>query len=110
MTTDQLCALALAAIDDADAMKVLQDVVLEMPDEQREPISSRVIEEFGYWSATIDARTNARAIAAVLLFGDWTTSWSLADRCRLPGYRWSPDFVAPISQPREFPRDVLGDD
>lgn len=109
MTKDQLCALALAAIDDETARVVLDDAMLESAwwDE-------RFWTAAGWpWAASIWPGQEAfmsnaawltgmgqRAVAAVLLFGDWPTSWPLASGCvrvetdaelraRLLGY-WSP--------------------
>lgn len=94
MKPETLCALALAAIVDADARVVLLDA----------------IEESGWWDDRLSAWGARRplhyldddavhAIAAVLLFGDWPTSWQLAAECqaetdeelrsRLLGY-WTP--------------------
>lgn len=103
MTTEQLCALALAAIDDADARIVLADAIEEsgwwhpVLTEPRDPTTGlrmgmRMVgqipwqdrEEFigAIQMSALGLGTRCRAIAAVLLFGSWPTSWPLAEMCR----------------------------
>lgn len=97
MTRETLLALALQAIDDPDAREVLQDALLEhgpsvtveeilstVPPTVRVEIDSKTFS----WptprlAVTPFDRLFARALAAVLLFGDWSTeTWPLFRRCR----------------------------
>lgn len=75
MTNEQLCALALQAIDDTDARLVLDDARIEGCLDELEVRHSWLTED--EWP---------RAIAAEILFRDWPTSWPLVDRLarRLP--------------------------
>jgi len=90
MTNEELCSLALAAIDDVDAHVVLDDA-LEERDETWETYARRMT-----WMPGVDLialyRNRAKVISAVLLFGDWTSTtwsnrlelpWPIAERCRL---------------------------
>lgn len=80
MTIEQLCALALAAIDDADARVVLADGMLEIETPERQRIMTRMVPMWMGWDLS---PSWASAIAAVLLFGDWPTRWPLAQRCEV---------------------------
>lgn len=103
MTKDQLCALALAAIDDAETRQVLADAIEETGwwDERAEGTdwiksgggSTRIWSTAdGGWVMVRRGDRGlffSRAIAAVLLFGGWPTSWPLADRCETLSGRWA---------------------
>ena len=76
MTNEDLCALALAAIDDEEGWLVVKDAIEEMG-------WSTSYEECGHAGIAISAGSGyPRAVAAVLLFGGWPTRWELAERCR----------------------------
>jgi hypothetical protein len=93
MNRDELCRLALAAIDDADARPVLSDALEETGwwDERVEGAVEPKFNRRVWTTATLSwvmvergDRPNlylASAVAAVLLFGDWPTSWPLASAC-----------------------------
>ena len=95
---EQLCALALAAIDDDDARVVLADAIEESGwcDDRAvmfvHGVTWRSVDppfDSTWFAETlkpgpglVGESTLTRAIAAVLLFGLWPTSWTLAERCR----------------------------
>lgn len=83
MTDETLLGLALQAMTDDDAIAVLQDAAFELTPEQNRRLSDRVLEHFSWWEINTGPRVNAFAIAAVLLFESWPTSWPLAERCKL---------------------------
>lgn len=98
ITTEQICALALAAIDSADARIVLADAIDESGwwDERlSEPRNER-----GYFYREYPRQdrseflgairhgaqslgTRRLCIAVVLLFRQWPTRWELVERCRV---------------------------
>jgi hypothetical protein len=105
MTSEQLCALALAAIDsdNGDGVVVLADAINEsgwwhprlsphrndqghydsmrmrgdLPTQERDEFLGAVRR------GASSVKSRVRPILAVLLFGEWPTSWPLAERCRL---------------------------
>ncbi len=99
-----LLALALRACDDADACQVLGDAVLESewddirvtsliasrPVSDWTPANAYPVSRYQPWNGTQPTRTWARAVAAVLLFGEWQTPWSLitAHHVRQSEERW----------------------
>lgn len=90
MTHETLLSLALQAVDDEDARVVLGDAIEESgwTPPARLPSGPYAIEEaLGMRTEWPDAW--ALAVAAVLLFGDWSTEmWPVAERCWVfPPYR-----------------------
>jgi len=81
--------LALQAIDDTEARVVLADSVIEtgfQSDAAEELCSIRPVQVDGVVyrfrpEAMAGFALGCRAIAAVLLFGDWPTAWPLAAAC-----------------------------
>lgn len=79
MTKEQLCALALQAIEDADARVVLDDFLQEST--WWGDNFHHIMKVDGYrWR---EHGATASCVAAVLLFGDWPTRWELAERCEV---------------------------
>ncbi|HET9045076.1 MAG TPA: hypothetical protein VFN70_18100 [Burkholderiales bacterium] len=116
-----LLALALRAIDDADALPVLGDAIQEAawfdkrvgqlmrPCPQSSRRRARAFERrdrelwfaglpgnFARWTAK-PGRAFARAVAAVLLFGDWQT-WRWPLREVMVEFAWSWDRAVPDSE------------
>lgn len=73
MNREALLGLALAAIDDAEAMAVFTDAREE-----------GALNGMRCASAWLTEAEWARAVAAELLFESWSTSWPLAERCQRP--------------------------
>lgn len=95
-TEERILALALDACYDDDAKLVLSDAIEETgwrasirypePGEELYSNVGKLLALVTWWVDGDDRplnREHCRAIAAVLLFRDWPTSWPLAKRCRV---------------------------
>jgi len=90
---DHITALALLAMDDPDALQVLEDAMLE---DGRDWLFAYEIHTTDGWgrcaswlypvgalSLLHELTPRPRVIAAIGLFQCWPTSWPLAARCRV---------------------------
>jgi hypothetical protein len=87
--SDLILKLALQAMHDEDALPVLADAIEDADWHPRDRVHLSMDPGLAVALITVDSQPDGwplyehhvRAIAALLLFGRWPTSWPLADRC-----------------------------
>lgn len=106
MTDELLIQIALRAMQDDDALPVLQDAILESGYTDFNVANLSV--KLGYLVTEAIANNYASAVAAFLLFSGWPTSWPLANRCRYVHFiDWKLEIRPPQPNMRISIRDAL---